>query len=87
MPDWTDLKAAIAASWKVSWNVDPLPLSVPERFELLLDEDPPLDEVVLGEELHAAASRAVAARATPTVVARLVRRSCMLYTPFPVGEN
>jgi hypothetical protein len=80
MPDWTDLKAAIAASWKVSWNVDPLPLSVPERFELLPpDVELPLGaELVVDEELHAAASRAVAARATPTVVARLVRRSCML---------
>jgi hypothetical protein len=75
---WTDLKDEIAVSWKVSWNVDPLPLSVPESFELLPpDEEPPPDEVVLDEELHAAASRAVAARATPTVVARLVRRSCM----------
>jgi hypothetical protein len=89
IPDWTDLKAAIAASWNVSWKVDPLPLSVPERFELLPDVDPlPLGaEEVVDEELQAAASRAVAARATPTVVARLVRRSRMLYTPFPVGEN
>ena len=87
MPDWTDLNDEIAVSWNVSWNVDPLPLSVPER---LLDEpvEEPLgaEEVVL-EELHAAARTAVAARATPTVVARLMRRSCMSYTPFPVGEN
>jgi hypothetical protein len=75
MPDWTDLKAAIAASWKVSWNVDPLPLRVPERFELPPDEDPPPFVVV--DELQAAANRAVAASATPTVVARLIRRSCI----------
>jgi hypothetical protein len=87
MPDWTDLKLEMAVSWNVSWNVDPLPLSVPERFELPPppDEDPPF--VVVVEELQAAANRAVAARATPTVVARLIRRSCMSYTPFPVGEN
>jgi hypothetical protein len=86
MPDWTDLKAAIAASWKVSWNVDPLPLSVPERF-VLLPDPLPLPLAVVVEELQAEAIRAVAARATPTVVARLIRRSCMSYTPFPVGEN
>ena len=87
MPDWTDLKAAIAACWKVSWNVDPLPLSVPERLlEEPVEEPLGAEEVVL-EELHAAAKTAVAARATPTVVARLIRRSCMSYTPFPVGEN
>lgn len=82
------MKDEIAVSWKVSWNVDPLPLSVPER---LLDVDPPpplLDgALVVVEELQAAARTAVAARATPTVVARLMRRSCMSYTPFPVGEN
>jgi hypothetical protein len=77
MPDWTDLKAAIADSWKVSWNVDPLPFSVPER---LLDEEPDEelpDVVVLDEELHAAARTAVAMRATPAVVTRLIRKSCM----------
>jgi hypothetical protein len=84
MPDWTDLKAAIAASWKVSWNVDPLPLSVPERFELPPEDPPP---VVVVDELQAAANKAVAASATPTVVARLIRRSCMWYTPFSIGEN
>jgi hypothetical protein len=87
MLGWTDLKDEIAVSWKVSWNVDPLPLSVPDS---LVDEDPPplLDGVlVVVDELQAAARTAVAARATPTVVARLMRRSCMSYTPFPVGEN
>jgi hypothetical protein len=81
MPDWTDLKDEIAVSWKVSWNDDPLPLSVPER---LLDEDPlQLPVVVVVEEEQAAARTAVAARATPTVVARLIRRSCMSYASFP----
>jgi hypothetical protein len=76
MPGWTDLKAEIADSWKVSWNVDPLPLSVPES---LLDEEPDeeLPVVVLDEELHAAARTAVATRAIPAVVTRLIRKSCM----------
>ena len=30
----------MAACWKVSWNVDPLALSVPDRAALLLDEEP-----------------------------------------------
>ena len=29
MPDWTDLKAWMAACWKVFWNDEPLPFSVP----------------------------------------------------------
>jgi len=52
-----------------------------------VDPPPPLDGAVVVEELQAAARTAVAARATPTVVARLMRRSCMSYTSFPVGEN
>jgi len=80
------LKDEIAVSWKVSWNVDPLPLSVPDRLPDV-DPPPPLDGAVVVEELQAAARTAVAARATPTVVARLMRRSCMSYTSFPVGEN
>jgi hypothetical protein len=87
MPGWTDLKDEIAVSWKVSWNVDPLPLSVPDRFELPDPLPLPPPPVVVVEELQAAARTAVAARATPTVVARLMRRSCMSYTSFPVGEN
>ena len=46
MLDWTDLKAEMAACWKTGWNVDPLPLSVPLRFGLLLpDADAPLLDV------------------------------------------
>jgi hypothetical protein len=40
MPGCDDLKAEMAACWKVSWNVDPLALSVPLRLELL-EEEPP----------------------------------------------
>jgi hypothetical protein len=32
MCGWTDLKAWMAACWKVSWNVDPLPVRLPLRF-------------------------------------------------------
>src|SRR5215831_10884697 len=37
MPESTDLKAEMAACWKLAWNVDPLPFSVPERLELVLE--------------------------------------------------
>jgi hypothetical protein len=40
-PGSADLKLEMAACWKVSWNVDPLPFSVPLREPLddeLLDE-------------------------------------------------
>lgn len=36
MPESTDLKPEMAACWKLTWNVDPLPFSVPERLELEL---------------------------------------------------
>jgi len=36
MPESIALKAEIAACWKLVWNVDPLPFSVPERLELVL---------------------------------------------------
>jgi hypothetical protein len=54
---WTDLKAAMASCWKVSWNVDPLPFSVPLRLEPPdeedappLADDPPAAELLLDEE-------------------------------------
>jgi hypothetical protein len=89
MPGWTCLKAAMASCWKVSWNVDPLPLSVPvraallEEDALLLDDESLLDGVdeELDEE-HAARDRAVATTATPTVVTRCLRRSCISGTPY-----
>jgi hypothetical protein len=49
MPDWTDLNCEIAACWKVPWNVDPAPFSVPLSAAALGD-DPPDG---LGEEEHA----------------------------------
>ena len=69
MPDWTDLKAWRADCWKTSWNVDPLPFSVPERLALLDDAAPLLGDVDGEEdEEHAARSRAVATTATPVAV-------------------
>jgi hypothetical protein len=54
---WVDLKAAMASCWKVSWNVDPLPLSVPLRLEEPPDDEdedddapPPAVELLLDEE-------------------------------------
>jgi hypothetical protein len=54
---WTDLKAAMASCWKVSWNVDPLALSVPLSLEPPDEEDappladePPAAELLLDEE-------------------------------------
>jgi hypothetical protein len=55
---WTDLKAAMASCWKVSWNVDPLPFRVPLRLEPPPEEDdappladePPEGELLLDEE-------------------------------------
>src|SRR5215831_20079640 len=59
MPDWIDLKFWMAVCWKMSWNDDPLPLSVPLR---LLDPEPP---PVVDDELQAARAKAAAARAAP----------------------
>jgi hypothetical protein len=57
----------MAASWKESWNVDPLALSVPERLEPL-----PPDEGGLLLDEHAARTIAIAATGSPTA-ARLMR--------------
>ena len=73
MPDWTDLKLWMAVCWKVSWNVDPLPLSVPELPE-------PLPEPLPDDE-QAATNKAIEARASPAVVNRCLRRRCMLDIP------
>src|SRR5260370_14867596 len=93
MPDWIDLKAEIASCWKVSWNVEPLALSVPLRAALLdeedappLDEEPPVDgveEVELDEE-HADSPSAVAMTATPTVVTCCLRRRCISGYSFEI---
>jgi len=77
MPGWTDLKLWMAVCWKVSWNVDPLALRVPERAALVLVEEV-LGVELVDEDPHAAARRAVATRTTPVVVTRLIRKSCML---------
>src|ERR1700761_6051797 len=75
----------MAACWKVVWNVDPLPFSVPESlaaallllaFGLLLDEPLPLPD----EEQ--AASTATAARATPAVAVFWMRTRCILKEPL-----
>src|SRR6266567_3485026 len=71
MPDWTVLKLEMASCWKVSWNVDPLALSVPLRAELL-------------DEEHAARVSANATAATPAVVTCCLHRCCIFSTPlFP----
>jgi hypothetical protein len=81
MPDWTDLKLAMASCWKVVWKVDPLPLSVPESAALL-DEGllPPDGELLLDEELQAAIDKA-AARATPAVAPAWMRTRCIFRYP------
>jgi hypothetical protein len=83
MPDWTALKAWMAACWKVSWNVDPLALRVPERAALLPDEDElPAEDPLPPEDPQAAANEAIAAAAIPTVVMRWMRRRCMSKDPI-----
>jgi hypothetical protein len=93
MPDWTDLKFEMASCWKVSWKVEPLPLSVPLRAALLDEEDDalPLDELPAGgvedvevDEEHADRPSAVAMTATPTVVTCCLRRRCISGTPFTI---
>src|SRR6516164_9603964 len=58
MPGWIDLKFWMAVCWKMSWNDDPLPLSVPLRLP-----DEPLG--VLDDELQAARPKAAATRTAP----------------------
>jgi len=88
MPDWTDLKLEIASCWKVSWKVDPLPLSVPLTAALLAEEEALLlDDVLLLvddelDEEHAA--RATAQTASPAVVTCRLRRRCISGTPYRV---
>jgi hypothetical protein len=88
---WTDLKAAMASCWKVSWNVDPLALSVPLSFEeppgeaLLLAEEPPVEELLPDEE-HAPRTRASATTETPAAAACCLYRSCIFSTPSS-GRN
>jgi hypothetical protein len=90
MLGWTDLKAEIASCWKVSWNVDPLPLSVPLRLAELLDEppagaeepEPPLgEELLLPDEEHAPRTSAKATTETPAAATWCLYRSCIFGTP------
>src|ERR1039457_4451685 len=89
MPDWTVLKLWMASCWKVSWNVDPLELSVPLRAALLdeLDVAAPLPLVDGGEdeeldEEHAARYSAVATTTAPIVVSCCLPPSCISSTPY-----
>src|ERR1039457_5601682 len=89
MPDWTVLKLWMASCWKVSWNVDPLELSVPLRAALLdeLDVAAPLPLVDGGEdeeldEEHAARDSAVATTTAPIVLTCCLRPSCISRTPY-----
>jgi hypothetical protein len=85
---WTDLKAAMASCWKVSWNVDPLPLRVPLSLaeppdeELLLLDEPPLGVELLLDEEHAPRVRASAATETPAAVTCCLYRSCIFQYSF-----
>jgi hypothetical protein len=81
MPDWTDLKLEMASCWKVSWNVDPLALSVPLRAALPDDEPSPGEELLLDEE-HAPRVSANATAATPAVVTCCLHRSGIFSTPL-----
>jgi len=87
MPGCTDLKAEMAACWKVSWNDDPLALSVPLR---LLDEEPPpaaepepllAGGLLLLDEEHAPRTSAKAATETPAAATCRLYRSCIFSTP------
>src|SRR5215472_2099225 len=78
MSGWTDLKFVIAVCWNVSWNVDPLPFSVPDSFAA---DAPPPDGAVVDDELHAASDSAAAARATPAAATPRTRTRCISEIP------
>src|SRR6516225_6898389 len=75
MPGSIDLKFWMAVCWKMSWKLDPLPLSVPVRP---LPDEPPL--VVL-DEVQAVSDKAIAARAAPAITTPWLRTRCMLNIP------
>src|SRR6516225_9204695 len=79
MPGWIDLKFWMAVCWKMSWNDDPLPLSVPLR---LPDEPPPL----VVDELQAARPKAAATRAAPAA-APWMRARCISDIPSQLPAN
>src|ERR1017187_2843062 len=74
----------MASCWKVSWSVDPLPFSVPERAALLLDDELLLldEDPLLPEDPQAATKEAIAAVASPAVVTRWRRGRCISDPPF-----
>src|SRR5512146_1664804 len=88
----------MAACWKVSWNDDPLALSVPLRLLELLDEEPPpaaepepplAGELLLDEE-HAPRTSAKAATETPAAATCCLYRSCIFQYPsisFPAAMS
>jgi hypothetical protein len=86
---WIDLNAAMASCWKVSWNVDPLPLRVPLSLAPPDDEDeddapplePPAAELLLDEE-HAPRVSASATTETPAAVTCCLYRSCIFLYSF-----
>jgi len=69
MLGWTVLKFWIAVCWKMSWKLDPLPLSVPLSLAPLAAADAvPVDvpvAVVVGELDEEHAARATAMMASP----------------------
>jgi hypothetical protein len=81
VPDWTDLKAEMPACWKVSWKVDPAPLSVP--LTAAADDEVAAGALVApGEEvdeleLEEHAARRATATAPPTVATCFLPRSCI----------
>src|SRR5947209_20429725 len=95
---WICLKAEMASCWKVSWNVDPLPLSVPLRLAELLDEPPAgaepepllLAAELLPDEEHAPRTSAKATTETPAAATCCLYRSCIFGTPqfsFPAATS
>jgi hypothetical protein len=89
MPDCTDLKLEMASCWKVSWNVDPLALSVPLRAALLDEEPPPAAAVpepllaggLLLDDEHAPRTSAKVTTETPAAATCCLYRSCIFSTP------
>src|SRR6516165_3483020 len=88
MLGWTVLKFWIAVCWKMSWKLDPLPLSVPLSLAPLAAADAvPVDvpvAVVVGELDEEQAARATAKMASPAVVTCRLGRRCISGTPYRV---
>jgi len=94
MPDWTALNAWMAACWKLSWNEDPLPFSVPLRLEepppdvaVPLLVEPPLGAELLLDEEQAPSVNANATTATPAAAACFLYLSRISCTPFPAATS